>query len=452
MSTSPWHAFDAIHLQNALPETWQELLADNFGPLKILCLKQAQHPATQIPCPKNCGCFHRVLHRHDATGAIAICRCMPANCPDFPVTLEQITPLQVNAPRFARALADAFACQPAFSETPLPATFQFGTWSTDSVPVILTMQTNHQDFRTVASELGFRQGRPYILFAPTTALQTTVSQELIAHAKAALFTLDSTLTLRANGTIASTRDPAELFAQFTPEPEKRPTHSAPPKPRYALRKGLGVWHLVFDYQEADIRHEKGIFYVAWLLYNPPEHPIHALDLAAKVPEIYRQQLGLPPLVDPVTGKATVLPSTARIQERSLALDDAQAMRRLYRKEKELEAILDADDATEPEKAEALRELEEIVEFQRHHASRTTDAAQKAVWAVRNAIRRFHQNLLSATSPNGDPHPVLRQFANHLQTNLLLASARFSGPNARRARGPTAGSFTYEPPATLTWVA
>jgi hypothetical protein len=186
------------------------------------------------------------------------------------------------------------------------------------------------------------------------------------------------------------------------------------------------------------------------LYNPPEHPIHAIDLMAKIPEIYRQQLGLPELVDPATGQSVPLESHARIQERSLALDDAHAMRAIYRKQKELEDILDSKDESEPVKAEALRELETIVEFQRQHGRRTEDSAQKAVRSVRRAITRFHQSLLTSLDQNGNPHPVLRPFAAHLTDHLIIPSGRNLGPVGRRARRPLAGCFTYDPPAGAIW--
>jgi hypothetical protein len=203
-------------------------------------------------------------------------------------------------------------------------------------------------------------------------------------------------------------------------------------------RGLGFWELTFNGQRAVLKHEKGIFYVAWLLYNPPEHPIHALDLMARVPEIYRQQLGLPGLVDQITGQAVALQSHARLQERSLAVDDREAMRRLYRKERELEAILESD-ASEPEKAEALRELEAIVQFQRGHSTRTRAAAQQSAETVRLAINRFHRNLSSALDREGKPHPVLRPFALYLETTIL-----------RPSRGAPAGCLMYDPPPGCCW--
>jgi hypothetical protein len=160
---------------------------------------------------------------------------------------------------------------------------------------------------------------------------------------------------------------------------------------------------------------------------------------ARIPEFYRQHLGLPSIADPLTGKPAPLQSGARIQERSLALDDAQTIRSIFKKEKELEAILDSEDASEPEKAEALRELEEIYEFQKKHARRSTDSASRAARTVRQSIVRFHQNLLSTPGRNGSIYAALTHFAEHLQTHLLVPSAR-----------SFAGSFTYEPPPGVTW--
>jgi hypothetical protein len=218
---------------------------------------------------------------------------------------------------------------------------------------------------------------------------------------------------------------------------------------YALRKGLGCWDLWFEGQHAVVRHEQGIFYVAWLLMHPGE-TIHALDLAAKIPEIYRKQLGLAAIVEGTAESASSLPSHARLQERSLALDDAEAMRALLRKEKELEAVLEDESESEPVKQEALRELEAIAQFQREHGRRSKDSARRAADAVRRAIRRLHQRLDSALDRDGSPHTVLRPFAAHLREHLIIPSARYCGPAAKRARGPLAGCFTYESPAGVVW--
>jgi hypothetical protein len=211
-----------------------------------------------------------------------------------------------------------------------------------------------------------------------------------------------------------------------------------------------MWHLVFEGKAAELRHERGIFYVAYLLANPPAQPIHALDLVAKIPELYRRQLGLAQLSDPTTGKVSALEGGARLQERSLALDDAQSMRALLKKQKELEAILDDDSECEPVKAEALRELEAIYEFQKKNASRSRDSAQNAADAVRLAIQRFQRRLYAAMDMNGRPNPVLRGFAAHIEKYILIPSARYSRHGRSHARTSLAGCFTYERPEGVDW--
>jgi hypothetical protein len=240
---------------------------------------------------------------------------------------------------------------------------------------------------------------------------------------------------------------ANLFAKFvTPLVSSVPSV---PSPEYALRKGLGCWDLWFEGEHAVVRHEQGILYVAWLLTHPAK-AIHALDLAAKIPEIYRKQLGLAAIAESTAESAGPLASHARIQERSLALDDAQTMRALLRKEKELEAILEDDSETEPVKQEALRELEAIAQFQREHGRRTVDNAQRTFDTVRKAIKRFYYRIVLAQDRGGSPHPVFRPFAAHLRKHLLVPSTRYGGPRGKRARGPLAGCFIYEPPPGAVW--
>src|SRR2546421_12305896 len=97
----------------------------------------------------------------------------------------------------------------------------------------------------------------------------------------------------------------------------RPTSHSPP--RYALRHSRGFWKLTFNGQEAHFKHERGILYVAYLLNNPPSQPIHALDLAARIPALSPRRLGITELVDPATGEPLCLERHARLHEHSLTL-------------------------------------------------------------------------------------------------------------------------------------
>jgi len=162
-----------------------------------------------------------------------------------------------------------------------------------------------------------------------------------------------------------------------------------------------------------------MFYIAYLLTHPNE-PIHALDLISKIPQIYRHQLGLPEITDPATGKKITLQSHARLQERSLALDDREALRRLWKEQKKLELILDDESSTEPERAEALRELAALTDFTSKSTKTAIGASARATHTVRVALKRL------LTSLRRNPDKSRSSFADHLNHFLVLpSSARHS---------------------------
>ena len=210
----------------------------------------------------------------------------------------------------------------------------------------------------------------------------------------------------------------------------------PKADRYAIRNNLGVWELTFEGERALLKHEQGIYYVAYLLVNPTREPIHGLALLLKVREIYRQ---------PRTVAET-------LQQRSLRFDEAEVVWGLRRKQHELEAILEDEDQIEPVKTEAFNELQQIKDYQEQNPPRIRTAAQKAPRAVRAAIHRLHQRLATALDAQGRPHALLRRFSAHLEKYLLIPSARYSTPGAHFARAAVAGCFTYEPPPGVIWTA
>jgi hypothetical protein len=205
--------------------------------------------------------------------------------------------------------------------------------------------------------------------------------------------------------------------------------------QYALCRGLGYWELTFERRPAIFKHELGALYVACLLLDPPSEPIHAVALALKA----REMGGQPP------GPAEV------IQQRSMGLDDAAAVRDLWRRQRGLERVLEDGRESEPVRAEALGELEEITEFLRKSPWRSRGGAERCVRAVTRAIKRLHARLAGAVDAKGLPHPVLRGFAQHLHQHLLVPSGRGGGCARAQAGSGSAGCFSYEPPTGVIWV-
>src|SRR6266581_4739712 len=120
-------------------------------------------------------------------------------------------------------------------------------------------------------------------------------------------------------------------------------HSDTPTPRYILKRGHGFWHLTFAGQDAVFRHEQGAFYVAHLLLNPPEEPIHGLVLALRINSLHKRPTKVAEVVDPLTGEAIAPGADARVGELGLALEEAESAAALRRKQLELEAIIDDEE-------------------------------------------------------------------------------------------------------------
>jgi hypothetical protein len=219
---------------------------------------------------------------------------------------------------------------------------------------------------------------------------------------------------------------------------------------YELRTGLGFWELTFAGQGAVFRHEQGAFYVAYLLRHPSAEPIHGLALALEIKALYGRPGGGSEIADPASGRRVSVANNATLQQRSLGLDDAEAVRNLRRKQQQLEALLEDEDQIEPVKAEAQRELEAIYQFQKHNAPRIRTSAEKAADAVGKAIKRLYRHLANAVDAQGNPHPALGSFAEHLKQYLLVPSGRCGGPGGLRGGENFGGCFVYRPPAGVVW--
>ncbi len=238
----------------------------------------------------------------------------------------------------------------------------------------------------------------------------------------------------------------------------QPTHANPetpdanpnPNPRYALRKGEGFWEVFFKADRGFFKHEQGAYYVAHLLLNPPERPIHGLALTIAVAAVHGRPISPLQLTDPVTGHTVLLDGDGTLQQRSMGFEDFDSAYALRKTQLALEAILDDDSQIEPVKAEALRDLEAIYNFQKTNQGRIKDAAQRAVHAVSMAMKRFHHRLSLAVDVHGRPHPVLRPFAKHIGKYILLASGRYAGSGRARSQTGVAGCFTYDRPRSVVW--
>src|SRR3974377_1072211 len=95
---------------------WKHQLSGHFPAFNTLCLQPEDWQVMSHPCPRQCGCWHRVIMRHDHSGAIGVCRCSPPKCPDLQLSIADITPLKVNRTKLARAICQALGLASKFND------------------------------------------------------------------------------------------------------------------------------------------------------------------------------------------------------------------------------------------------------------------------------------------------------------------------------------------------
>jgi hypothetical protein len=215
---SPWPCLETLPGLIALPRVWHARLGDMFERVKALILQDHPNPAQLLPCPRGCGLAHEIVCRPDGS-LVATCCGDPDRPHEIPLTLADIMPLEVSWSRLGRTLCQPLGLDSRFRMLQPPNTIQFGAWSADAVPAVLTIQAYPCAFRRVVSELVAQLGRPFMLFAPTNNHLDVPSLGYLTGARAAFFPLNSTVLLDGHGRLCSVKTPGELFAQFTPQPK-----------------------------------------------------------------------------------------------------------------------------------------------------------------------------------------------------------------------------------------
>jgi hypothetical protein len=214
-----WPCLEALPGGIALPCVWRARLGEMFERVQALFLQVSPNPAQLLPCPRGCGLAHDIVRRPDGL-LVATCRGDPNRPQEIPLTAADVTPLEVSWSRLGRVLCHTLGLQSRLRTLAAPNTVQFGAWSAEAVPAILTIQFCPLGFRRVVSELVAELQKPFLLFAPTSHHFDAPCQKYLTSVRAGFFPLDATVWLDEEGGLRSARPPGEIFAPFTPQPKE----------------------------------------------------------------------------------------------------------------------------------------------------------------------------------------------------------------------------------------
>ena len=169
-----------------------------------------------------------------------------------------------------------------------------------------------------------------------------------------------------------------------------------PRQRFALRRWPGVWQVFFEWEEGFFADTAGVLMIEHLLKHPGE-PIHPVVLLAR------------------------LQGEEPVQQRSAALDDAEATRHYLREMERLRGVIEQEKTPSAKRRVAEEELAQLEEAKAYTHHRTFDNAARVVKSVRQAIYRVIELLEEAPDERVGPSQVLVDFAAHLRRHLLDAS-------------------------------
>lgn len=213
-----WRCLEEVRTGVAVPAGWRALLGEDYDAAAAAFLRRTAMQAGSYPCARHCGCVHRVV-RLPGGDVMAVCNCDPWNCDDIRLRPEDAVLWEFDWARFSAVLRRTFELDRVEQDFGLPRTGQIGTWSADAVPVILTIQSDRPEFREVVAHLAAGVGRPFILLAPTSRFVDVTSLQLLRFARAAVFGLDTQVTLLPSGLLRSRRRPGEIFTAFADGPK-----------------------------------------------------------------------------------------------------------------------------------------------------------------------------------------------------------------------------------------
>ena len=418
---------------------WRHQAGREFPTLQPF-LQPTNRVARSFPClaEMGCGYAHPVVRLPDGR-ALARSQDDLSECRAVRVTEADLVIHELHVGRFGAALCRVLGLEPvahAAASEAAPAIWRVGTLPATRSPVYLALCPTDELLLRNIQGLQMACREPLILLTPTVWQRSEFVAAALQRERSVVLELMPILALEASGfrLITPVAPVLERFAAgcqppamaLLPAPTAAPPSVAPPAPKYLLRHGMGVWKLIFDGQEAELKTGRAISLAAYLLYHPPLDGIHATDLGRLV---FGQEV---------------------VQEASLGAENNASRRQLQQQALKWHAVLSHPVASEGEKAEAMAKLEEIAELVQVTGHKLESGADKQVRAMRRALDRFIQDLRQATDRNKNPHPTLRAFGEHLHRYLWLPSSRYQRHSRSRTRAGVAGQFTYERPAGIRW--
>lgn len=215
-----WSFLELVGGQGAIARTWRRWLdGEEFEPFRQALLRRLSNPAASYPCPRGCGCTHRVVRYPDNGGIAAVCQCEPWCCDTIPVTEKELVLYSPDPHAIGRAVARAFGFQPREREMGIPGVLQIGAFTDTAIPAMLVVQPDRRMFHARICEVAAVLRQKFILIAPTATFMDGAAHGLLAGLGGMFIPLSATIRVTPAGQLQTIRPPLEILEPVTPKTE-----------------------------------------------------------------------------------------------------------------------------------------------------------------------------------------------------------------------------------------
>lgn len=237
-------------------------------------LRKGNGRARTVPCPRRCGCIHRVT-----ADGYAVCDC--GDCEDILLSPEDAERWEANWSGFCMRLCEAFQLDHRPSVSSIPGVWQLGFYGDHALPILAIVQSDRIAFNAALHRLVL-QANPFIALVPTANYIDIESREIVSRTGARLIDLESNVGILDSGRLVARRSTKELFGNSGSSPAAAPRSDVGSARQFSFRQAGSSCDIVFDGSSVfHIRNTDGAKYLDYLLHHP-NHAIRAVDLEAKI--------------------------------------------------------------------------------------------------------------------------------------------------------------------------
>ncbi len=214
VASGPWRCLEEIRGLAGVAAEWEKSCGADFQKFSANFLTKTTQDAAVFACVNGCGCEHELFPQAGG-GFNAVCQCgEDAGCDDFRVSAEDAKIWELLLPALRCAIAAGLGIVSRDEPSGTGGVMQVGVVRGGTVPVLLCIADNREDFRCAVAELAGRLQGAFVLIAPTGRFVDVGSQTLLKAAGAEFLDMDTHIAMKDSGGLSASEVALEMLSRM----------------------------------------------------------------------------------------------------------------------------------------------------------------------------------------------------------------------------------------------